>query len=101
VETPLSVTRLPDGAEVVAATTADQEPLAGQLGYPDAAAMNAEHDPTHLALCLALGLETSPTLQKVAASGDRRPSDDLVAAEEAMVLAAQAFLNCARAEGWA
>jgi hypothetical protein len=93
------VTQLPDGAEIVAATTDDQHELAAQLGYDSPDAMNAEHDPTHLALCTALGLSTSPTLDRVT-HGPGRCSDDLRAYEEAMVLAAQQFMNAARAERW-
>jgi len=68
-----------------------QAETAAELGYATVDAMNAEHDPIHKALCKALGFTESPTL---AAVENSEPLDhDWVRCEEAMVLAAQRFLN--------
>lgn len=73
---------------------ATQEDTARALGYRTVDAMNEEHDPFHERLCIALGLSESPTL---AAKRNGAPLNrDWVRCEEAMVLAAQRFINAWR-----
>lgn len=62
------MTRLPDGAIVPAEHREQpgQAELARELGYPDAVAMNAEHDAVHSLISHMLGLDASPTLKGVA-----------------------------------
>ena len=70
-----------------------QAETARQLGYgDDVAAMNADHDPLHRALCAWLGVE-SQALR--AAAGERltKEEQDRAAFEEAAVLAVQKFMR--------
>ncbi|RVK40888.1 hypothetical protein [Sinorhizobium meliloti] len=64
----LTMTRLPDGDLVPAdhREQPGQAELARELGYPDAVAMNAEHDAVHSLVSHWLGLDASPTLKGVA-----------------------------------
>lgn len=90
------VTRYPDGTEVHAHPQhgPEDEARAVALGYPGVGSMTVEHDPLHTLLAVTLGLGVSPTLWAVAHG---LPVDPVLAeAEEAMVLAAQRFLNLAR-----
>lgn len=91
------VTRYPDGTEVHAHPNHRPEDvaLAAELGYGgNVDEMTLWHDPIHTRLCWALGIGHSPTLFGLAHG---EPADPVVAAaEEAMVLAAQRFLNLAR-----
>ena len=73
---------------------AHQAQTAKELGYASAEEMNAEHDPLHELLCRGMGLLYSPTLAAVRAGEDL--DHDWVRCEEAMVLAAQKFLNAWR-----
>ena len=73
----------------------NQAEIATALGYATVAEMNAEHDLFHEGLCRALGLTQSPTLYRVRTG--RSLNHDWVRYEEAMVLAAQRFLNAWRA----
>lgn len=88
------VTRYPDGTEVHAHPNHGPEDVvrAHVLGYRgNVSAMTLEHDPLHTRLAMALGLPHSPTLWGLAHG---TPVDAvLVDAEEAMVLAAQRFLQ--------
>lgn len=58
--------------------------------------MNAEHDAMHALLASVFGLPVSPALQ---AAADGEPINELTGAEEALVLAAQRFVNLCRARG--
>jgi hypothetical protein len=69
-----------------------QAEIAARLGYPNAEALNREHDLTHCLLAFALGLPHSPTLREVA----RGKSHPVWPIEEATVLAVQQY---ARAMG--
>jgi hypothetical protein len=73
---------------------AHQADTAQELGYNSVEAMNAEHDRFHHRICAALGLVASPTLWAV--SHDEELDHDWVRLEEAMVLAAQRFMNAWR-----
>ena len=73
----------------------DQETHARALGYRTAAEMNADHDRFHDLICRAIGIGPSPTLTRVAQ--DQTLDHDWVRYEEAMVLAAQQFMNAYRA----
>lgn len=61
---PHVLTQLPCGHIVRARPhdTPDYEIRARKLGYPDGAAMNAEHDLSHAAIAWILGLPVSPAL---------------------------------------
>ena len=88
------------GARLVAVGTPDQyDHIVGVLGYPDVAAGTRDHDVTHARLAWGLGLGESPTLMRQVHGLSSYASDDLVALEEAAVLAAQKFVNAARREG--
>lgn len=66
---------------------------ARQLGYKDnTLRMCQDHEVTHTALSVMLGLNESITLRRVA---DGMPSDNLTDLEEAAVLAIQRFANAA------
>jgi hypothetical protein len=87
-----ATTRLPDGSEVVSSPGSETEAI--DLGFDGAWDMCKWHDITHLRLCQALGLQTSPTLMRIAHGDDATHADDnLVAYEEAMVEAAARFYN--------
>ncbi len=90
------VTRFPDGTEIHAHPQHGPEDTARAraLGYPNVAAMVLDHDPLHVLLAHVLGVGRSPTLDGLVSG---RPADpELAQAEEALVLAAQRFLNMAR-----
>lgn len=72
----------------------ESEARALALGYLGVGAMTLDHDHLHTALSWLLLHRGSPTLAGVA--GIRPCPPALAAAEEAMVLAAQHFLNLAR-----
>lgn len=103
-------TSLPCGAEIVATPEGcGIDPAT--LGYPDAWALTKDHDPAHLWLAMALGLTSSPTLERQAHArtyrsvsgteiGPAMASDELVAYEEAAVHAVLAYRNAAIREGW-
>lgn len=86
------VTRYSDGTEVLAHPMhrPEDEALAVELGYPDVDEMTLFHDPLHERLARALGLPHSPTLWALAHG---QPAPACAAHEEAMVLAAQKFMN--------
>jgi hypothetical protein len=87
------------GSRLVAANRDDQADHAHDLGYLTVWAMNAEHDVFHARLTWALGLVESPTLMRLVHGWTDQASNELVALEEAFVLAGQRFLNAARKEG--
>jgi hypothetical protein len=62
-----------------------QAETARWMGYPDAAAMNAVHDPLHLALCHWLGI---PSHSMACAAGEAHDAA-LAAVEESAVLHVQ------------
>lgn len=84
----------PDGCDIDPAS----------CGYEDAWALTQDHDPCHVWLASALGLMTTPTLERKVHY--HRPlhtwaaSDDLVALEEAAVAAVLAYRNAAIKEGF-
>lgn len=87
-----ATTTLPDGTKVVSAPGAEAD--AWILGFDSAWDMCKWHDITHLRLCQALGLETSPTLMRMTHGSEAGHADDnLVAYEEEMVRAAARFYN--------
>lgn len=93
-------TVLPGGAVVHALPLhgPEDQARARALGYQgDVWRMTLEHDHMHVRLCHALGPRESPALRQAS----RGESSDLAGAEEAMVLAAQAFVNLCRKEGLA
>jgi hypothetical protein len=73
------LTRFPDGTEVFA------------VPEPDADTIEQLHDLVHHLLAQALDLPHSPTLGRVARHADGPASNDLVAYEEAAVLAIQQY----------
>lgn len=86
-------TTYPDGTVVAAHPNHRPEDvaLAVELGYGgDVQALTLWHDPIHTRLCHALGIGHSPTLWALA---HRQLAPPCAALEEAMVLAAQRFLN--------
>lgn len=83
-----------DDVQLVAANRDDQADLAAELGYGSVWGMNAEHDLTHTILAYRLLNTHSPTLWAVAHGEEIDP--ELRAAEEALVLAAQRFVNLYR-----
>lgn len=87
-------TMLPDGRLVHAFPNNDEESSAraASLGYSDVLAMTLEHDPLHVLLC------ARPARVASAAAIAHRRVVALADAEEAMVLAAQRFLNLFRSE---
>ena len=87
-----TITRFADGKEVHAlhAEQPGQAETAKGLGYPDAEAMNTEHDLAHSLLCYWLGLPESPTLRDVA---EGKTASDLHYLEEEAVMAIQRFAN--------
>lgn len=89
------VTRYPDGTEVHAHPRhgPEDEARAVALGYVDVDEMTLDHDRLHSRLAAALGLRCSPTLWALAHG---EPAPACAGAEEALVLAAQRFLNLAR-----
>lgn len=84
-----TITRFADGREIVGAHEEQpgQAELAANLGYPDAAAMNAHHDLGHTLVSTLLGLPHSLTLRAIA-DGSVWPH---YRSEEAAVLAFQSF----------
>jgi hypothetical protein len=82
---------LPDGKVVLGTPSADQAPIAADLGYTDLDQMCQEHDPFHAALCDVLGVRVSYALRE--AAGDKLTPDEQGAAvlEETAVLAALKF----------
>ena len=88
-----TVTTFPDGLQLVAMHSEQpgQAETAARLGYPNADAMNREHDAFHSLLAHWLGLPCSPTLH-AAASGRRYPhwreEEDAVLAVQRFALAA-------------
>jgi hypothetical protein len=87
-----TVTRFADGKEVHAlhAEQPGQAETAKGLGYPDAEAMNRDHDLAHSLLCYWLGLPCSPTLRDVATG---TPAHEIHYLEEAAVMALCRFAN--------
>lgn len=67
---------------------AQQAATARWMGYPDAAAMNRDHDPLHEALCRWLGI---PSHAMLAARGEAHDGA-LAAMEEDAVLHLQRFM---------
>lgn len=91
-------TTLPDGTVIDALPNHGDEDVARahSLGYGgDVLAMTRDHDRMHARLAHALGLKESPALRDAALARTTEIGD----AEEAMVLAAQRFLNLCRREG--
>lgn len=93
---PYLITRFEDGAELLARPehNPEYEIRARRLGYDSAEACNDEHDPTHSALAVLLGLNASPTLYATAHGWPIAP--DLWIAEEDAVKAIQAYKNALR-----
>ena len=94
------VTKYPDGTEVHAHPNHRPEDisLAVELGYGgDVQAMTLWHDPIHTRLAHALGLVHSPTLWAIA--HNESPDSRVADLEEAMVLAAQKFINACEEAG--
>jgi len=87
-----TVTRFADGKEVHAlhAEQPGQAETAKGLGYPDAEAMNTEHDLAHCLLAYWLGLDCSPTLRDVA---DGKPATEPHWLEEEAVMSLCKFAN--------
>lgn len=89
------VTKFPDGTEVHAHPQHGDEDIqrAEDLGYDGSVGgMTFDHDRLHNILSWALGVEGSPSLWAVAHPEDDIPGD-VRGAEEAMVMAAQKYLN--------
>ena len=76
---------------------ARQAVTARWMGYPDAAAMNAQHDPLHRSLCTWLGV-TSHALRDAAGEALTEGERYLAALEEDAVLHLQKFICHARLE---
>ena len=89
----LTLTRLPDGAIVPAEHREQpgQADIAEGLGYPNAVAMNEQHDLLHSLIAHWLGMDASPTLKGVA-SGKHYPH---WREEENAVFAIAAYANAA------
>lgn len=89
-------TRFEDGVELIARPERNPEYdiRARRLGYETAEDCNAEHDPTHSALAVLLGLTVSPTLYATAHGHPIAP--DVWAAEETAVKSIQAYKNALR-----
>jgi hypothetical protein len=87
-----TITRLPYG-EVVASHEEQpgQADIAEGLGYPDARAMNVQHDMLHCLIAHWLGLDASPTLKGVATGQHYAHWRE----EENLVFALAAFANAA------
>lgn len=91
-ETPTTVvTECSCGLSLVAIDDDGQASMAAHLGYPSVRVMNAQHDPFHFRLARALLGTDSPTLLRLVHDDPSYATDDQVAYEEAMVLAAQRF----------
>lgn len=82
-------TDFPDGSHVIALHDPQpgQEEMASRMGIR-VRYMNRTHDVVHSLMADFLGLEYSPTLHMLAT---QQSDDDLMAKEEAMVLAVQEF----------
>lgn len=65
-----------------------QAETAAWMGYPDAAAMNAAHDPLHRSLCRWLGVRS----HSMACAAGEPHDPDLAAIEEAAVLHVQRLI---------
>jgi hypothetical protein len=82
-----TITRWPDGRELVAAHAAQpgQEQTAAEIGV-SVEEMNREHDVWHTKVCQCIGLPSSPALEAaVQGKGD----SEIYGIEEAAVLAVQ------------
>lgn len=90
------VTKFPGGVEVHAHPQhgPDDEVRADALGYPHVGAMTLEHDPLHTVVCHVLFNEPSIVLRHLLGLVD--PADEVLAAEEQVVLAVQRYLNLVR-----
>jgi hypothetical protein len=83
----------PDGSEVTGRHDYQygQEETAADIGFGDVEEMNRSHDLLHVALCHAIGLPVSPTLNAVSKKEVYRSWER----EEATVLSLQAFIKAA------
>ena len=89
---------LPDGSrcQAVPHTGADDVARAKALGYDNVWDMTKDHDRYHALLAEVIGLEESPVLR---AAVNKTPTNELIGAEEAAVLALQRYVNLCLAEG--